>query len=66
MAGADLKVFSPIEKATPAIRLKEATFRPSKTKDAEREFRSLEMKGAVRATKKNAGRKIPKVATTAP
>ena len=51
MAGADLKVFSPIENATPAMRLKEATFRPSKTKEADREFRSPEIMGAFKATK---------------
>jgi hypothetical protein len=53
-------------KAAPAIKLSEATLRPSKNAPAHFDRRILERKGALTATKKNAGINIPRVAATAP
>ena len=51
---------------TTAIKASEATFSPSRNAAATREERNFGTSGPLAATKTNAGRKIPAVATRAP
>lgn len=57
---------APNRQVTTTMRTREETFTPSSRPLNQGEVRNLGMRGALMATKKNAGRKIPRVANNAP